>query len=105
MLVQDSLDASAVLMQFGVGMLFSLLLGIHLGRDHLAHGIVVLFYHYHLVDRHRNLETIFILYQHDILALEASHLSAAYFAQESYFITFLHISIYFFIFISLFIYP
>ena len=92
-LVQDSLDASAVLMQFGVGMLFSLLLGIHLGRDHLAHGIVVLFYHYHLVDRHRNLETIFILYQHDILALEASHLSAAHFAQESYFITFLHISI------------
>ena len=93
MLVQDSLDASAVLMQFGVGMLFSLLLGIHLGRDHLAHGIVILLYHYHLVDRHRNLETIFILYQHDILALEASHLSAAHFAQESYFITFLHISI------------
>ena len=92
-LVQDSLDASAVLMQFGVGMLFSLLLGIHLGRDHLAHGIVILLYHYHLVDRHRNLETIFILYQHDILALEASHLSAAHFAQESYFITFLHISI------------
>ena len=77
-------------MQFGVGMLFSLLLGIHLGRDHLAHGIVILLYHYHLVDWHRNLETIFILYQHDILALEASHLSAAHFAQESYFITFLH---------------
>ena len=89
-LVQDSLDTSAVLMQFGVGMLLRSLLGIHLGRNHLAHGIVVLLHHYHLVDRHRNLESVFILHQHDIFALEAGHLSAAHFTQESYFITFLH---------------
>ena len=49
MVVENRLDASAVLMQFGGSMLLGFLLGFHLGRYHLAHGIVVLLYHYHIV--------------------------------------------------------
>ena len=91
MLVEDSLDASAVAMQLGVGMLLRLLLGVHLGRNHLAHGIVVLFHDHHFVDRHRNLESVLVFHQHNIFALEASDLAAAHFAQESYFISFFHL--------------
>jgi len=90
MLVEDSLDASAVLMQFGVGMFFCLLLGIHLSRNHLAHGVFILLHHNYLVDRHRNLKSIFILNEHNIFTLEAGNLSATHFAQESDFISFFH---------------
>ena len=93
MLIEDSLDTAAVVVKFGISMFCRLLLRIHLSRDHLAHSVVVLFYHYHLVDRHRNLKSILILYQHNIFALEASNLSAAHFAQESYFVTLFHIII------------
>uniref|UniRef100_UPI00402A38F8 hypothetical protein n=1 Tax=Prevotella sp. TaxID=59823 RepID=UPI00402A38F8 len=41
-------------------------------------------------------------YQHYVFALEAGHLSAAHFAQESYFVTFLHFYL-FFVFIYLFV--
>ena len=91
MLVEDSLDASAVLMQFRVGMFFRLLLGIHLSRNHLTHGIVVLLYYHYLVDRHRDFKSILVLYQDDILTLEAGNLTATHFTQESYFISFFHI--------------
>ena len=84
MLIEDSLDASAVLMQFRVGMFFRLLLGIH-------HGIVVLLYYHYLVDRHRDFKSILVLYQDDILTLEAGNLTATHFTQESYFISFFHI--------------
>ena len=91
MLIENRLDASAVLMQFGVGMFFRLLLGIHLCRNHLTHGVVVLLYHHHLVDRHRDFKSILILYQHNIFSLEAGNLTAAHFTEESYFISFFHI--------------
>ena len=89
-IIQDGLDTPAVLMQFGIGMLLSLLLRIHFSRNHLAHGVFILLHHNYLVDRHRNLKTILILNEHNIFTLEAGNLSATHFAQESDFISFFH---------------
>ena len=91
MLVEDRFDASAVVLQFRVGTFLSSLLGIHLGRNHLTHGIVVLLHHYHVVDGSRNLEAILVHHHHDIFTLETGDLSASHFTQESYFITYFHL--------------
>ena len=90
MVVEYRLDTATVLMQFGSGMLLSFLLGFHLGRDHLAHGIVVLLDNHYIVYRGRNLKTILVLHQYNVLALEARDSSASHFTQESYFISYFH---------------
>ena len=91
MLIQDRLDASAIMFQLGIGTFLCRLLSIHLGRNHLTHGIVVLLHHYHVVDGSRNLEAILVHHHHDIFTLEAGDLSASHFTQESYFITYFHL--------------
>ena len=91
MLVEDRLDASAIVLQFRVGTFLCSLFGIHFGRNHFTHGIVVLFHHYHVVDGSRNLEAILVHHHHDIFTLEAGDLSASHFTQESYFITYFHL--------------
>ena len=97
MVVENRLDASAVLMQFGGSMLLGFLLGFHLGRYHLAHGIVVLLYHYHIVHRGRNLKSVLILHQYDVLTLEARDSAASHLTQESYFISYFHcVSVFYF---------
>ena len=59
--------------------------------DDIGGGVVVLLDDDDLIDRHGNLEAVLILYQYDVLALEAGHLSAADLTEKTYFVSYLHI--------------
>ena len=59
----------------------------------MARRVVFVAYHYHIVDGKRYLETVGIFNQHDALALETGHATAASLTQESHFVAYLHIAL------------
>ena len=58
--------------------------------DEVSRTVVIVGNNNYFINRSRNLESVLILYQYYILALETGDSSTAGFAKESYFITYLH---------------
>ena len=52
--------------------------------------IGIRFHYNHLRAKHRDIEAVSILYQHDVLSLKACNLATANFIQKTYLITYLH---------------
>ena len=67
----------------------------HLALYHVSAAVVVVVHNYYVVNGHRNLEAVFILYEHDVLSLEARNASASYLAEESHFVAYLHFFLYY----------
>jgi hypothetical protein len=77
------------------GLLLFLLLhgsgsGVGLGFHHVARVVVLIADHHHLADAHGYVEAVLILYQYDVLTLEARYATASHFTQKSYLISYLH---------------
>ena len=74
----------------GFFLIFSCLTCLVLNLNHTGCLVALLAYYHNLVNHHRHLESVFVFNQYDVLSLKAGNLSAAYFAQESYFISYFH---------------
>ena len=70
---------------------FFLLLHFRLGsRWFSLHIIVVRINHHTFTHQHRDIESVFILHQYDILSLKSCHNTASHFTEETNFISYLH---------------
>ena len=61
-----------------------------LGLHHMLRVVVFVAYHHDLIDEHRHLEAVLVLYENDVLPLETSYASTADLTEESHLISDLH---------------
>ena len=87
-LVETLAQAALVLLRLLLGAVA--LLHLH----HSLRAVVLVAYDYDLIDGHGNLETVLVLDQDEVVALEASDTATAALAEKSHFVAYLHILIF-----------
>ena len=60
-------------------------------RIHLAYIVVAVIHQHHFFPEHGDFESVLILDQHNVLALESAHATASHFGEEAHLVTYLHI--------------